>query len=91
MEYNTGMSTRVEAIYENGILRPVAPLPFAEHEHVTITIDPLDDDIDHQYIAECRARVAGLDHVPTIFEIQERWKDVPGSFSDAILEARGDR
>jgi predicted DNA-binding antitoxin AbrB/MazE fold protein len=32
------MSTTVEAIYENGVLRLLAPLPLPEKAHVTVTI-----------------------------------------------------
>jgi len=34
------MSITVEAIYENGVLRPAQPLPFQEHEKVRITVKP---------------------------------------------------
>ncbi len=30
----------VEAIYENGVLRPAHPLPFREREHVRISVEP---------------------------------------------------
>jgi predicted DNA-binding antitoxin AbrB/MazE fold protein len=32
------MSITVEAVYENGVLRPSQPLPMKEHEKVQITI-----------------------------------------------------
>jgi predicted DNA-binding antitoxin AbrB/MazE fold protein len=32
------MAIIVEAVYENGVLKPSAPLPFKEHEKVQITI-----------------------------------------------------
>jgi predicted DNA-binding antitoxin AbrB/MazE fold protein len=32
------MTITVEATYENGVLKPVQPLPFKEHERVTITV-----------------------------------------------------
>jgi len=32
------MAITVEAIYENGILKPMQPLPLKEHERVEITI-----------------------------------------------------
>jgi predicted DNA-binding antitoxin AbrB/MazE fold protein len=32
------MTVTVEAIYEDGVLKPTQPLPFQEHEKVTITI-----------------------------------------------------
>jgi len=34
------MSITVEAIYENGVLKPAQPLPLKEHERVTVTIAP---------------------------------------------------
>jgi predicted DNA-binding antitoxin AbrB/MazE fold protein len=32
------MSLTVEAVYENGVLKPVQPLPLREHEKVQITV-----------------------------------------------------
>jgi predicted DNA-binding antitoxin AbrB/MazE fold protein len=34
------MTITVEATYENGILKPVGPLPFKEHEKVSVTVRP---------------------------------------------------
>jgi predicted DNA-binding antitoxin AbrB/MazE fold protein len=34
------MSISVEAVYENGVLKPEQPLPFQEHEKVRITVMP---------------------------------------------------
>ena len=34
------MSLTVEAVYENGVLKPVEPLPLKEQERVQITIVP---------------------------------------------------
>jgi predicted DNA-binding antitoxin AbrB/MazE fold protein len=34
------MSITVEAVYENGVLKPVQPLPFHEHQRVQIVIRP---------------------------------------------------
>jgi len=34
------MSVTVEAVYENGVLKPAQPLPFHEHEKVRITVMP---------------------------------------------------
>ena len=33
------MTLTVEAIYENGVLKPAQPLPLKEHETVRITIE----------------------------------------------------
>ncbi|HEY7329953.1 MAG TPA: antitoxin family protein [Gemmataceae bacterium] len=34
------MNLTVEAIYENGVLKPKGPLPLQEHEKVLVTIQP---------------------------------------------------
>lgn len=34
------MAFSVEAIYENGVLKPVQPLPLREHEKVQLTVRP---------------------------------------------------
>jgi predicted DNA-binding antitoxin AbrB/MazE fold protein len=34
------MTFSVEAIYENGLLKPTEPLPLEEHEKVRVTIEP---------------------------------------------------
>jgi predicted DNA-binding antitoxin AbrB/MazE fold protein len=34
------MTITVEATYENGLLRPVEPLPLAENEKVRVTVEP---------------------------------------------------
>ena len=33
------MTTQLQAVYENGVLRPLQPLPLAERQCVTITIN----------------------------------------------------
>lgn len=33
------MTRRVEAVYEQGVLRPLEPLALPEGQHVTVTID----------------------------------------------------
>jgi predicted DNA-binding antitoxin AbrB/MazE fold protein len=33
------MSTHLEAVYENGIFRPLQPVRLAENQRVTVTID----------------------------------------------------
>ncbi len=34
------MTLTVDAVYENGVLRPAQPLPLKEHEKVSVTIQP---------------------------------------------------
>ena len=82
------MVTRVEAIYERGLLRPLQPIVLAENEHVTLTINPVDDDIDHEFHAYARAEVAKLPKIPTLEEVRELLSSVPGSFADTIANER---
>jgi predicted DNA-binding antitoxin AbrB/MazE fold protein len=34
------MSTSFDAVYEDGVLKPVVPLPLQEHERVRVTLEP---------------------------------------------------
>lgn len=34
------MAITVEAVYEDGVLKPTKPLPFQEHEKVSVTVEP---------------------------------------------------
>jgi predicted DNA-binding antitoxin AbrB/MazE fold protein len=34
------MPITIEAVYEDGVLKPSQPLPLSEHEKVTVTIQP---------------------------------------------------
>ena len=56
-----------------------------------ITIDPLDDDIDHEFIGQCRAELGQLEQWPNIDETREILRAVPGSFAEEIIRSRGDR
>ncbi len=33
------MAKIIEVVYENGVLKPLSPLPFREHEKIRITIE----------------------------------------------------
>ena len=64
------MAQRVEAIYENGVLRPLQPLHLKESEIVNISLfqeeeDSDDDMVDHTLLAYAREKVASMQHIPT--------------------------
>jgi len=40
------MQKTFEAIYENGVLRPLGPLPLANAQQVQVTIDQVDAGMD---------------------------------------------
>ena len=89
------MAQQVEAIYENGLLRPLQPLDLKESERVHLSVspenpDPNDDFVDHAMVAYARAHVAGLENIPTIEEVREMLSQVKGSMSEAIIAGRGE-
>jgi predicted DNA-binding antitoxin AbrB/MazE fold protein len=43
------MTLTVEAVYENGVLKPAQPLPLKEHERVRITVEPGDSPLLRAY------------------------------------------
>lgn len=66
------MSITVEAIYENGVLRPAQPLPLAEHERVQVTVDqaPAAAVGDRLDLAQW---LAGIESQADLFDAPEDW------------------
>ncbi len=100
--YDRGvMIRRVETVYENGVLRPLEPLPLAEHQHVTVIIteaQPVPEQpvsershLDAHYLAAVRAEVAAMGRIPTLDEIHKITSKDPSSWAKAIIEEREDR
>lgn len=61
------MSTAVEAIYEHGVLRPLAPLPFAEQERVLVSVEShatASQDAPHRFASADLAGAYELDELP---------------------------
>jgi len=56
----------VEAVYENGVLKPAQPLPLKEHERVKITIAPNTNWLQETYgIFGWKGSVEEADRCPT--------------------------
>ena len=90
------MTKQVEAVYENGVLRPLEPLPLEEHQQVTVTVSDVPEDqlasmIDHAFIERARKEVEAMDHIPTLDEVQRILSKIPGSLSKDIITEREDR
>jgi predicted DNA-binding antitoxin AbrB/MazE fold protein len=87
------MKVCVEAIYENGVLRPLEPLSLAESQQVTVTISEQDPERAYrnmEIVEMARRELAGLKRVPTIEEVRDALSAIPGSLSDDIIAERGD-
>lgn len=80
------MTKRVEAIYENGVLRPLEPVNLPEHQRVTVTLHaPEEDWLDTEFMDSCAAEVkerVGLEEVRRILA------KVPDSLAEAIVAER---
>jgi hypothetical protein len=60
------MAITVEAVYEDGVLKPVEPLPFPEHEKVQVTVQPLASPLLQAYgIMGFTGSVAAADYFAT--------------------------
>ena len=83
------MLDRVEVIYENGVLRPLQPLPLAEHEHVLVSVArTIDEDwLDQPFMNACA--VEGEASV-TLDEVRRAMSKIHGSMDEAIDADRGD-
>src|ERR1039458_1078740 len=79
------MNRQVEAVYENGVLRPLEPLPLKEHKKVSVTVsdteDPLTSMIDYAFV----------DHIPSLEEVRGILSRIPGSLAADIGAQREDR
>jgi predicted DNA-binding antitoxin AbrB/MazE fold protein len=45
------MAFTIEAVYEDGVLKPAEPLPLEEHSKVSVTVEPVRPPIWEQIIA----------------------------------------
>ena len=90
------MTREVEAVYEKGMLRPLEPLPLAEHQHVKVTVSELSDDplgamIDRNFQEEARQAVAVAGPVPTHEEVRRMTAQDSSCWSEAIIAERQER
>ena len=81
------MIQQIEAIYENGVLRPSQSLGLAEHERVRITVVTGDHDdlLDDNFLVGQK-----LDAVASLEEVRAGLSTIQGSMDVAINELRGE-
>jgi predicted DNA-binding antitoxin AbrB/MazE fold protein len=84
---------KIEVVYENGVFRPLGPLPeeLREHERYTVTVEvpgALADRLD----AVCLA-AAKRDADPTVSleEVRRILAKVPGTLAQAVISEREER
>ena len=90
------MTKPVEAIYENGLLRPLEPLPLKEHQRVTVVITeaqslPERTHSDSNYVDAIAKEASSTSRILTLEEIHKITSKDPSSWADAISAEREER
>ncbi len=78
-----------EAVFENGVLKPLELLPLREHERVKVTVSRTTDDswLDNDFMNACAAEA---DPTVTLEQVRQRLSKISGSMDAAIAEDRGE-
>jgi predicted DNA-binding antitoxin AbrB/MazE fold protein len=87
------MIQQVEAVYENGVPRALAPVALRESQQVTITItgaEVREELLDTDLLERARAEVASMKDRPTIDEVRVLLSTIPGSIAEVVIAERGE-
>jgi predicted DNA-binding antitoxin AbrB/MazE fold protein len=87
------MIRTVEAVYEQGVLRPLTPVGLAEAQRVKLIIADVSGGArrDMAVVERARAEVNALSAPsapPTIEQVREALASIPGSLSDDVIAER---
>jgi predicted DNA-binding antitoxin AbrB/MazE fold protein len=89
------MPIQVDAVYENGVLRPLQPLDLKEHEHVLVSViqESARDrsGLAVEYIEKIKRELQDAQPGPGLEEVRRRLAKIPGSMATEIIAERGDR
>ena len=90
------MPLQVDAVYENGVLRPLQPLDLREHEHVVVSVvkaepAPGRSMLDVEYIERLKRELSDAEPAPGLEEVRRRLTKISGSMAADIIAERGDR
>jgi predicted DNA-binding antitoxin AbrB/MazE fold protein len=82
----------LQAIYENGVLRPLESLPLKEHQRVTVTVaDAAERWLDREYMEKVRKDAAASGPAPSLEGIRRVLSKIPGKLCDDIRAERDSR
>ncbi len=87
---------QVDAVYQNGMLKPLQSLDLAENERVVVSITQEADrsalgQIDADFVQGLRRRLAGAEAAPGLEEVRRRLSKIPGSMTADFIAEREDR
>jgi len=83
------MRQKFDAVYENGLLRPLEPLHLPDHERVSVTVESgsVDDWLDHDAVEW--AKQEG-DPSISLEDLRSRLTKLNGSLSELVINERGE-
>jgi predicted DNA-binding antitoxin AbrB/MazE fold protein len=86
------ISTQFDAVYENGVLRPLNPVDLPEHQRLSVIVnrpgDPLADVLD--WDAHELAANEGDESI-SLEDVQVALSKIPGSMADVVSTERNER
>jgi predicted DNA-binding antitoxin AbrB/MazE fold protein len=86
------MNTPLEAIYENGVFRPLLPVPFKDQERVLLTIERLglaeEKVLDFEFLEYCETQA---DDSISLETVRQALAKIPGSLANDIRAERDER
>lgn len=87
------MHESIEVVYENGVLRPIGPLPLQlqEHQHLRVTLDrpgTLEDRLDTACLAAAKR---DADPTVSLEEVRRILAKTSGTLAQAVLAEREER
>ena len=89
------MPLQVDAVYENGVLRPLQPLDLREHEHVLVSVVKAEvlgrSNLAIEYIEKIKREQQDAEPAPGLEEVRRRLAKIPGSMAAEIIAERGER
>jgi predicted DNA-binding antitoxin AbrB/MazE fold protein len=83
------MRHTIDAIYENGLLRPLEPLNLPDHERVSVTVE---SNTDNGWLDQDVLEWANKEGDPSISlqDVRKRLSNIKGSLSDVVIAERGE-
>ncbi|MBV8730066.1 MAG: antitoxin family protein [Acidobacteriia bacterium] len=86
------MDKTFQAVYEDGVLRPLEPIPLEDHQEVTVTIS--DERIVHRdnpLLASPEEWAAAASDSIGLEEVRRALSTIRGSLSETVSDERRDR
>ena len=85
------MQKSFEAVYEDGVLRPLEALPLANRQHVQVTVvEMMANEEISAYFEPAEWEASKTDSISRA-EVWRATASIQGSLSDAVIEAREER